>query len=267
MSKKLSTFDWVEKAKAIHGSRYSYKHVRYDGWKSKVMITCSDHGDFLQSAAMHLAGQGCPDCNPKKQDTTKSFIRKSKLAHGDQYLYDKVKYVRASDKVIITCRIHGDFLQTAGTHTFGRGCFACGSIKVPEMRDAAFAGDADKLNELRAEAGMRPIVKNTKAEVQFNANTKVEVAPIDVPAPVEPAPFKRKQTTTKRFLVASKPGELAKLKCVTPIGRYTRRSDGLSVNIYSGLDYNDFKQHFYIHGESRIAITLDLVSRFWVKAY
>ena len=57
--------------------------------------------------------------------TTQSFIARAKEVHGNKYNYDKVDYQGYYTKVIITCPIHGDFLQTPGNHLEGRGCKEC----------------------------------------------------------------------------------------------------------------------------------------------
>ena len=56
---------------------------------------------------------------------TQVFIEKARAVHGDRYDYGKVAYVRSKDKVIITCKEHGDFEQRAGDHLVGKGCAKC----------------------------------------------------------------------------------------------------------------------------------------------
>lgn len=57
--------------------------------------------------------------------STEGFARKAKATHGDLYDYSKVVYARAHGKVIITCKEHGDFEQTASNHIRGFGCPKC----------------------------------------------------------------------------------------------------------------------------------------------
>lgn len=57
--------------------------------------------------------------------TTEKFLEKAKEKYGDLYDYSKVIYVRSTDKVIIGCRKHGDFLQSPHKHMHGCGCRAC----------------------------------------------------------------------------------------------------------------------------------------------
>jgi len=54
------------------------------------------------------------------------FIRRSRIIHGDKYLYDKCIYKNCREKVRITCPKHGDFLQLPCNHLKGGGCRKCG---------------------------------------------------------------------------------------------------------------------------------------------
>jgi hypothetical protein len=52
------------------------------------------------------------------------FLKRSREKHGDKFDYSKVNFVNGNTKVIITCPIHGDFLQTPVGHLNG-GCKKC----------------------------------------------------------------------------------------------------------------------------------------------
>lgn len=45
--------------------------------------------------------------------------------HGDLYSYERCNYKTSRDKVVITCRKHGDFYQLPLRHTSGNGCKLC----------------------------------------------------------------------------------------------------------------------------------------------
>lgn len=64
---------------------------------------------------------------PKKSNT-KEFIEKAKTVHGDKYDYSKTNYQGKDIPVIITCPIHGDFIQTPHDHLSGCGCAKCAKI-------------------------------------------------------------------------------------------------------------------------------------------
>ena len=48
MSKKLSTEQFIEKAKLIHGDKYDYSLVEYKNSKTKVKIKCNDCGRVFE---------------------------------------------------------------------------------------------------------------------------------------------------------------------------------------------------------------------------
>ncbi len=59
-----------------------------------------------------------------------SMILKFQKVHGDTFDYSKVDYVDRSTKVIIICRLHGEFLQQPRLHLRGStGCRTCISLR------------------------------------------------------------------------------------------------------------------------------------------
>lgn len=59
---KLTTEEFIKKAREVHGDRYDYSKVEYVNSKTKVRIICSEHGEFLQLPSNHLRSNGCPIC-------------------------------------------------------------------------------------------------------------------------------------------------------------------------------------------------------------
>ena len=59
---KLSTDEFIEKAKIIHGDKYGYEKTDYTNSHINVTITCPFHGDFTQQPNNHLDGKGCKKC-------------------------------------------------------------------------------------------------------------------------------------------------------------------------------------------------------------
>lgn len=64
-----------------------------------------------------------------KTMTAEEFVAKARDVHGSEYNYDRVEYVNAHTKVIITCKRHGDFQQAPTSHLSGCGCPKCGREK------------------------------------------------------------------------------------------------------------------------------------------
>lgn len=60
--KKSSKEEFIAKAKKIHGDKYDYSLVEYNGSTKKVTIVCKFHGEFSQTPNIHLGGHGCPRC-------------------------------------------------------------------------------------------------------------------------------------------------------------------------------------------------------------
>jgi len=130
MSKKLTTNEFVEKAKQIHCDKYDYSKVEYVNSHTKVCIICPEHGEFWQYPTNHLKGHGCPKCSNVHNYTTEEFIQKAKNVYGDKYDYSKVEYVNAYTKVCIICPEHGEFWQAPHSHITKHGCLKCGNITI-----------------------------------------------------------------------------------------------------------------------------------------
>jgi very-short-patch-repair endonuclease len=130
MSKKITTEEFIEKAREVHGNKYDYSKVDYVSNHTKVCIICPEHGEFLQEPIAHLRGQNCPICGRKiaRDKLSKGrdkFIEAAKLIHGDRYDYSKVEYVNSDTKVTIICPIHGEFEIQPKHHLSGCGCQKC----------------------------------------------------------------------------------------------------------------------------------------------
>ena len=126
---RITTENFIKKARKAHGDKYDYSKVEYKGTHTKVCIICQEHGEFLQTPHNHLHSQGCLACSGRKQLTTEEFIRRAKEVHGDKYDYSKVEYVNKSTKVKIICPIHGEFEQIPDNHLHGHGCHKCVNCK------------------------------------------------------------------------------------------------------------------------------------------
>ena len=128
--KRLSISSFIKKAREVHGDKYDYSKVEYDGAHTKVCIICPEHGEFWQTPNERKNGCGCPICgNEAKGERCRSskeeFIKKANEVHGGKYEYSKVEYVNNATKVCIICPKHGNFEQTPNSHLRGCGCPNC----------------------------------------------------------------------------------------------------------------------------------------------
>ena len=134
MFKRLSTQEFIEKAKSIHGDKYNYSKVEYKNAREKVIIICPKHGEFLQYTNHHLAGRGCRKCankiinvNNGRQLTQEQFIEKIKSFNLPNISFEKTVYKTKRDNVIVTCSIHGEYKTKAEVLLKGCGCPKCKS--------------------------------------------------------------------------------------------------------------------------------------------
>lgn len=126
----------VSKFQKVHGDKFDYSKVKYIKAKTKVVVICKIHGDFLITPNNHLNGCGCPKCCGRgftDEENISRFKIAAKEIHGDKYDYSKIKSV--SGKMPIECKIHGEFLQGKISHLAGSGCPKCGisSASVSRM--------------------------------------------------------------------------------------------------------------------------------------
>ena len=122
---KSNTMEFIEKSKKIHGDKFDYSKTEYKRAREKVIIICKTHGQFLQTADSHLHGIGCRKCYGFYDSTTPEFIERAIKIHGDKFDYSKTDYTNITEKVIIICKTHGEFLQTPSSHLIGSGCCKC----------------------------------------------------------------------------------------------------------------------------------------------
>ncbi len=135
MAQTSNTNEFIEKARLIHGDKYDYSKVEYINSFVKIKIICPEHGEFYQTPHNHLKKYGCSRCGRMSSinsrfSSTEKFIEKARIIHGDKYDYSKVEYVHNKRKIVIVCKIHGEFSQTPNCHLKGQGCPICGKDEL-----------------------------------------------------------------------------------------------------------------------------------------
>lgn len=131
MPTKVTTESFIERSKLVHGDRYDYSQVIYNGAHTKIKIVCREHGLYEQNPTNHLSKQGCPKCGLESQALARSsqaklkFKERASHTHNNKYDYSLVDYKNSHAKVSIICTEHGIFEQTPGNHINGMGCPHC----------------------------------------------------------------------------------------------------------------------------------------------
>ena len=177
MPKRLTTEQFIEKARAVHGDKYDYSKVVYVGSKSKVEIVCKKHGSFLQTSSDHTStrGSGCPKCGKELRlknirKTQDQILEIFKKVHGDHYDYSRVVY-RGNEnvKIEIGCPKHGFFLQSAHNHKKGHGCNKCGEISSGLKKRQKLAGVIEEFKRVHGD-------RYDYSRVEYvSSHTKVEL--------------------------------------------------------------------------------------------
>ena len=111
--KTKSIQQFIEESNKIHSNKYNYDKSTYTTNKTKLVITCPDHGDFLISPSNHLKGHGCKHCIIRHSPISysKDFEQLARKIHGEKYNYSFSNCKKGQDKVKIICPIHGSFFQ------------------------------------------------------------------------------------------------------------------------------------------------------------
>ena len=145
---RSNTYDFIKKAKELHGDKYDYSSTAYVTAREEVEVICLPHGTFKVVASEHVNSSkklGCPTCSKlsikprasifkptKKEMRSKrpcleeeEWIRRARLTHGDRYDYSYVSYTKSRKKVTVNCSEHGPFKQEAASHIQGSGCPVC----------------------------------------------------------------------------------------------------------------------------------------------
>lgn len=133
--KTLITQDeFIKEATEKHKGVYNYSKTKYIKSDEKVTITCIKHGDFEQNSSRHLKGHGCPKCGREASDkfhikTQEQFIIDAQKVHGNTYSYLKTEYENSDKKIIIICKLHGEFEQKPRCHLSKQGCKKCAFLE------------------------------------------------------------------------------------------------------------------------------------------
>lgn len=133
-SRLMNLDEFVERAKIVHGDRYTYLAVFPKG-RLQARMLCSKHGEFTQSCNNHLAGRGCPQCgNTSKGNHNKysleAVIAKVSAIHGNKYVYSGFADSISRPRLNVVCPEHGEFSVCMYSHIQGIGCRKCGAKKT-----------------------------------------------------------------------------------------------------------------------------------------
>ena len=187
---KHNTEIFIENAIQKWGNIFDYSKVDYKDSNNKVIIICKKHGEIEIFPPNHLA-YGCGNCgreharsfpqswnNKLKEKCKREFMLKANTIHENIYDYSKSVYEDAVSKVIVICKIHGEFSISPNNHLRGKGCPACGTecSKLAKLKEfdeyqpefIKLYGDKYDYSSVVWEGGSKPITVICKKHGEFH---------------------------------------------------------------------------------------------------
>ena len=142
-SPRLTTEEWIERAKAVHGDLYDYSESVYVNQKVKVKIIDPEYGEFWMLPENHVRHKQNHPIRGKKNQrywNKRSFEQIHQLLTerlGDGYDLSDLKYDNKSKKVTLRCKEHGVFSRHFGDILVsGKACAVCSAEnRAPRIKD------------------------------------------------------------------------------------------------------------------------------------
>ena len=96
-SRGMTTEEWIQRAKQVHGDKYDYSLTVYVNQRTDVKIICPKHGLFEQKADSHIRGNGCRLCGLESENRIGvhnwSDEQRQKIAKTCQKRYGTARYL------------------------------------------------------------------------------------------------------------------------------------------------------------------------------
>jgi hypothetical protein len=104
-------------------------------------------------------------------------ITKFREVHGNKYGYDKFIYTGMRNRGIVTCKVHGDFIQQAGNHIRGYGCRLCSHESYKSKLPDVIAKFNEVHNSIYRYENFKYVNSSTKGSVTCNQHGDFLVSP------------------------------------------------------------------------------------------
>lgn len=125
----MTTEEFINKAKNVHGDKYDYSSTEYTSSTAKVCIICPKHGNFYQLPNVHLENHGCPICGKEEKAKRNKWNKETfdKFLQGKYNGKYKVvtEFLGLNKNIEIECQDHGNFITTPQNIINGKICSQC----------------------------------------------------------------------------------------------------------------------------------------------
>ena len=97
---RVTTEEFIRKAREIHGDKYDYSKTNYINERTPVCIICNKkykktnqiHGEFWQRPNAHLKGNGCPKCrNSRLEEKIYTLLYNNKIKFQKEKTFEWLK--------------------------------------------------------------------------------------------------------------------------------------------------------------------------------
>lgn len=126
---------------SLEAKGFDFSDTSFKSMDHQVSVVCQKHGQFQVLPKELFKGNPCPEClkdiakrgqkTVKKEDksirkyTHEMYIKLLNERHAERYTFEKVHYTGARNKVIITCKVHGDFEVNASQFLNNEERYGC----------------------------------------------------------------------------------------------------------------------------------------------
>ena len=234
--KKLTTKEFIFKAKLIHGDKYDYSLVDYKNCMIKIQILYNNK-IYKQVPSAHLSGF-CPE-NKILKTNTEVFILNSKKIQGDKYDYSLVNYKNRYLKVKI---IFNNIIynQTPDMHLRGY----CPEKIVNNKTTLDFIEKSKKLYGNKYDYSLTKYVnKLIKIKIVYNGTTYEQLPRYHFKKPPELSGFSEGENEIKKYFI-EKNIEFLPQKCFDNCKNKIKLRYDFYLKKYNILIEYDGIQHF-----------------------
>jgi hypothetical protein len=164
---RLTTEQFIDRAKKKHGDKYDYSLVKYTRSQDKVQIICFIHNIFEASPNNHLSGKGCPRCGEKNVGKILSLSLEEFLSRFNAK-FGKFPFKIVSEFTSLTSPIFVEDNELNLYKTTGQNLLSTGKLTIQSAVDK----DAYSIKRFRLVHGNK---YNYDKMTYVNADAKVKV--------------------------------------------------------------------------------------------
>ena len=133
--KKLTTKEFIQKARQVHGNKYDYSMVEYKGSQEKIKIICPIHGIFLQKPNGHLLNHGCSFCGSSVKTQATENKTKLFLSNFENIDFSKCEIKGQLEQSKLYCIKHGYFNKMLNNMFPSKQCNPCYQCEREKKND------------------------------------------------------------------------------------------------------------------------------------